>query len=337
MVAALTVSSASTLHAQQAAVDTPSAASNADAATDVASDLREPLSADDPTRKTTLTPHPIEAAPRDEHDERVRITADPVGDGALLAVSGGFDILAELVLSTGEIRPQQIDPNFSTNQLLGIDRGAISQHPDPNAATLSTVGLFTGIGYALLDPLLTGARRGPESGLVDAIMYAEAIAFTNSANDIAKVAVRRPRPYAYIDRNAYLRAGGDPATYDNTATDSALSFFSGHVATVAAISSTATYLAFARSPHSLKPWVTLVLGTALTTFVSIERVRAAAHFPTDVIAAAMAGGGIGTFVVHLHREDTLKQRPVWIGFSPPPQFDTSVEAHGGLLTLSGRF
>ena len=44
-----------------------------------------------------------------------------------------------------------------------------------------------------------------------------------------------------------------------------------------------------------RPWLTLGLGTALTTFVSVERVRAGAHFPTDVIAGAIAGGSCCLF------------------------------------------
>jgi hypothetical protein len=43
-----------------------------------------------------------------------------------------------------------------------------------------------------------------------------------------------------------------------------------------------------------------VAGTLLTAFVSYERVRAGAHFPTDVIAGSMAGGSIGVIVPHMH-------------------------------------
>ena len=43
--------------------------------------------------------------------------------------------------------------------------------------------------------------------------------------------------------------------------------------TGAAIGGTATYLAFVRSPHTARPWVTLAVASALTGFVSYERVR----------------------------------------------------------------
>ena len=260
-----------------------------------------------------------------------------MGDGAVLTMLAGFDLLSEAVLSTGEVRPQQIDPNFDTQSLLSIDRGAISQKPDSNAGTLSNIGVFTAVGFAVLDPILTVVRDGKEAGLVDGIMYAEAIAFAVGATDIAKVAVRRPRPIAYIERNQYIAAhNGSADGYDNTSTDSALSFFSGHAAVTGAISGAATYSAFSREPQSIRPGLTLLGGVALTTFVSVERVRAAAHFPTDVIAGSLIGAGSGVLVVHLHRADTLKQRPVWVGYQSMNPSDVG-HPQGGILTLSGLF
>ncbi|MEP7125382.1 MAG: phosphatase PAP2 family protein, partial [Byssovorax sp.] len=121
----------------------------------------------------------------------------------------------------------------------------------------------------------------------------------------------------------------DP-NYSNADSDSSLSFFSGHAATVGAAAGVATYLAFTRSPNGIRPWLTLAAGTALTAFVSVERVRAADHFPTDVIAGALSGAGIGVLVAHLHREDTAKQRRVWIGYTP-------AAGEGGTVTLGGVF
>jgi undecaprenyl-diphosphatase len=260
---------------------------------------------------------------------KIRFEADPIGDGAFLLSTFSFAGLLELVLSTGEIRPQQIDANFNTSNLLGIDRGAISQHIDPHAATYSNIGLYGSIGFALLDPILTGFRDGREAAIVDAFVYAESAATAWELSDLAKVAVRRPRPIAYIERANAIAAGANPATYDNTSTDSALSFFSGHAAVVSSIASTATYLAFARSPDTARPWITLGLGGALTAFVSFERVRAGAHFPTDVMAGALAGAGTGLVVVHVHREDTVQQRPLWVGFAPV--------TGGASVSISGLF
>jgi membrane-associated phospholipid phosphatase len=287
-----------------------------------------PLPGNSPARRKTLVPHPLEEEPVGG----IKFTADPIGDGAILSMALGFSAISELILSTGEIRPQQIDSTFQSSSLLGIDRGAISQKIDPNASAYSTVALVSAVGFAVLHPVISGVSRGSEAFLVDATIYAETTSIAWGLDDLAKIAVRRPRPVAYIDRNNYIAAGGDPAKYDNTSTDSALSFYSGHVTEVAAISATATYLTFARyKARDVRPWITVLAGSALTLFTAVERVRAGAHFPTDTIAGAMAGAGVGILVPHLHREDSVRQRPVWVGFAP------SVETKGGTVTFGGQF
>src|SRR4051812_11543717 len=84
-------------------------------------------------------------------------TIDPVVDG--LAIVGGatFDELLSLILSTGEIRPQA--PG-SPDVLLGIDKGAVTQTIDPNAAVKSNLGLWAAYAYVVADPLMSGLRDG---------------------------------------------------------------------------------------------------------------------------------------------------------------------------------
>jgi len=275
-----------------------------------------------PKRTQTLEPQPV-YAPSTLNGSRMQ--ADPIADGAVLGISLGFAVLSNMIISTGELRAQQISPTFSTSQLLGIDRIAVTQTVESSASLLSNLGLYTALSYAAIDSVASGFREDSrQAALVDAIIYGEVFALTAGVTNLAKMAVRRPRPVAYIEATKHKN---DP-NYSNADTDSSLSFFSGHSATVAAASGTATYLAFTRSPHSIRPWLTLAGGTALTTFVAYERVRAGAHFPTDVIAGAFAGAGIGVLVAHLHREDTAKQRRVWIGFTPGL-------VEGGTLTLGG--
>ena len=317
---------AATAHAEEAASSPPSVApAEATAATEAppAKQDVEPSKAEQ--RKVSLDPKIAQPAP----PGRVTFDIDPIADSAMIAVSLGFAGTLELVNSTGEIRPQQIAPGFHRSQLFFIDRTAIAQTPDPKAGGYSTIGLGAAVAFAFIDPILSGVReKSVQTGLADAFMYAEAISFTMAMTNIVKMAVRRPRPIAYIDAEAHQNDVG----YTNTSTDSALSFFSGHAAITATVSATASYLAFARAPHSARPWITLGVGTALTTFVSIERVRAGKHFPTDVIAGSIAGAGIGLVVPHLHRTDEIKQRRIWVGYTPAGE-----GAQGGLLNVSGTF
>jgi membrane-associated phospholipid phosphatase len=268
------------------------------------------------------------AAAHDPCDDAIKFKADPLGDGALLAASLGFAGLSEAIISTGEIRPQQIDATFDTKRLLGIDQAAISQIVDTSADAFSNGGLYLAFGFAALDSVLSGIRGGRDAALVDLTLYSEAIAFSWGLTNLAKIGFRRPRPIAYIERDRAILAGQDPATYNNTSTDSTLSFYSGHTSTTATIAAAATYLAFARSPHTMRPWATLAGGVLLTSFVGVERVRNGSHFPTDVIAGAFAGAGIGMLVVHMHRHDSDTRRPIWVGALP---------AEGGGSVMVGGF
>lgn len=262
---------------------------------------------------------------------RITFQSDPIADGAIIVVSLGSAGLLELINSTGEIRPQQIAPNFDRNQLISIDRAAVTNTMHPSAGTLSNVGLGIAGVYAALDPVLSGAReRSVQTGLVDAIMYSETVALTLALTNVVKMAVRRPRPMAYVAAEAHK----DDPNYSNSSTDSSLSFFSGHASMTGAIGATATYLAFARSPGTWRPWVTLSLATTLSTLVSVYRVRAGKHFPTDVLAGTFAGAGIGVVVPHLHRTEDVQQRRVWVGFAPEVRDN---QTRGGSLTLSGTF
>ncbi len=257
--------------------------------------------------------------------EGQHFVVDPVSDGLLIAGGGGFSILLSLVLGTGEIQPTT--PG-NPNLLLSIDRGAVTQTIDKNAATYSDVALYTAVGYAVLDSVLSGFRDGGDALLVDAVMYAESVSLTEALTDITKIAVRRPRPIDYV--NCWNFQTNQPIGTGScrSSTDLELSFFSGHAATVASIGATATYLAFVRSPRTPRPWITLGAATALTAFVSYERVRSGNHFPTDVIAGSMAGAAVGVLVPHLHRHKE-EPPPVWIGAAPSPG--------GGSVTLGGVF
>jgi undecaprenyl-diphosphatase len=278
----------------------------------------------DPARNVTLEPKAAEPKP----PGRATFSIDPIADSGLIVVSLGFATVLELINSTGEIRPQQIAPNFDRNQLIGIDRASITATPSKSAGSLSNAGLGLAVAFSFIDPVLSGFREhSVQTGLVDGMLYAESLSLTFAFTDMIKLAVRRPRPGAYI-------AAENDANFTNTSTDSALSFFSGHASMTAAVGATATYLAFTRSPHSARPWITLAAATVLTSFVSIERVRAGKHFPTDVLAGAVAGAGIGIIVPHLHRSEDVEQRKVWVGFTP---LNDRSRTEGGLLHLTGIF
>lgn len=264
-----------------------------------------------PKQRQSVVPKPELPPP-----PRTRYVADPLADGAVLSLSLGMALLSELILETGEITPQQ--PRAET-ALLSIDRPSITSPPIPKWGTASTIGLGAALAYAAIDPVFSGYRNGVESGIVDGVIYAETVSATWALTNLAKIAFRRPRPSAY-QAQAQRDASTGSTTPDGLSSDtnSAMSFFSGHASITASVTAASSYLAFSRSADRLRPWLTLGIGTALTTVVSFGRVRAGEHFPTDVIAGAMVGAGIGVLTPHLHREEPALRRPVWIGLGAEP-------------------
>lgn len=245
-------------------------------------------------------------------------TFDPVMDGAVITAGAGFALLLELIVRTGELRPQEpVDPSV----LLFIDRGtATGDHNEASAAISSNIGLGVVAAYTLADIVLAEPLdRG--DAWVYAVLYAETAAVNLALTNLVKIAVRRPRPAAYADVAAGKPVGD---------TDKALSFYSGHTSMTSALTATAVYLSFERGDPAWQSWLILGVGVATTSFVAVQRIRARAHFATDVIAGALAGAGVGVVVPHLHR----------IGQSPKirPTLGAWSDGDGaGGLAVSGRF
>jgi hypothetical protein len=161
--------------------------------------LAPPPPATSPTASASHAALPLDLKPQRVEpppSKKIRFEADPVGDTGVLAVGLTFTVLSNQILSTGEIRPQQISPTFKRTELLKIDRGAISQKIDPNSNTRSNYPLYIATAYVVGDAVADIFRESGQAALVDAIMYAEAGAITQGVTNVAKVGFRRPRPIA---------------------------------------------------------------------------------------------------------------------------------------------
>ncbi len=171
--------------------------------------------------------------------------------------------------------------------LWSIDRGTVGA-VRTGPATVSNVTLLGTGGAAAL--FLYGEAGGPHAqAREDLTVLAQAVATATLAANWLKVAVHRPRPYRYIA--AAAGSGGAAA--------SGLSFPSGHA--TGAFSAAFAYWSIEarRGRAKARAWrIAALLAGAVTT--AALRVAAREHFPTDVMAGAALGAGIGWAVPRLY-------------------------------------
>ncbi|MBN2799513.1 MAG: phosphatase PAP2 family protein [Deltaproteobacteria bacterium] len=205
------------------------------------------------------------------------LQADPAVD--LPLVLGAGSVWLSLYTQPG----RQTLPDSTTEAPRGLDALAPTTLHE-GVAGISDAVLYGSIGLGL------GATALREDRADAVLLYAEALAVNGALTELAKHAVRRPRPY----------------TLSGTALDADdnKSFFSGHTSFVAA-----TAFTTARAwdlEHDLSGGQrALAYGLAawLTAGTGAMRVAAAKHFPSDVITGAMVGGAVGWLVPELHRHE----------------------------------
>ena len=182
-------------------------------------------------------------------------------------------------------------------ELWAIDAPVVDWGTHDDARRSSDMGAMMAVAFGVVDSAITRKHDGWRSGAIKFTLYAESALTTSALTEIVKQTVQRPRPCTYQPERRYREGLACSPTDD----DAYLSFFSGHTATTAALSATATYMAFREdSEGGSRGPLTLAGGLALTGFVAAERMRAGKHFPTDVLTGAAVGAAVGVLVPHLH-------------------------------------
>jgi membrane-associated phospholipid phosphatase len=122
----------------------------------------------------------------------------------------------------------------------------------------------------------------------DVLVMSEALLVNGGINELAKVAVQRPRPFAYDGRSL-------------SDSDSYLSFYSAHTSNAFAVGMAYASTFALRHPDS--DYRYLVYGAVIAGggTTGLFRVLAGKHFPSDVIVGAMVGSAVGLTVPLLHR------------------------------------
>jgi membrane-associated phospholipid phosphatase len=171
--------------------------------------------------------------------------------------------------------------------------------------------MLYGMGAAPIAVLLVD--EGVLSMLNDVVVIYQATLIAATLSGISSLSAGRGRPYVY----------GTEAPVDvRSSTEGGLAFFSGHTSIAFALS-TSTFWTLKRTHQSgALPWVALGVGSVAASSVAVGRVLGGRHFPTDVLAGAIVGAGIGTLIPMLH--------------GIPVTIVPELEQQGGALSVVGR-
>jgi len=182
--------------------------------------------------------------------------------------------------------------SLSKNDINRFDRSAASNW-SPSAGKWSNVTLAP----VMLSP--AGFIFGDETGndiITIGVMYAESILVTQGLNGSVKHIVHRNRPYTY---------NPDAPDTKKKSDDAVLSFYSGH--TAHAFNSAVFAGTVFSDYYPENSWKYAVWGASLATasLTGYLRYRAGMHYPSDIIAGAVAGSATGWLIPSLHKTERV--------------------------------
>lgn len=197
--------------------------------------------------------------------------------------------------SPARLRPKDalwlIPFGTATGLLISSDQHTMTQAIDMNAdsrdkadkisqATLIGLGIIPASGY--LWSLANHAPQAHETGL----LAGEALINGLAVNEVLKVAFRRERPLVNNAEGKFFTSswndGGFPSNHATLAWSMAAVFASEYPG-----------------------WLTSTAVYGLASAVSVSRVLAEQHFPSDVLVGSVSGWLIGRYVYHAHHNYTL--------------------------------
>lgn len=206
---------------------------------------------------------------------------------ALIGLAVYFDRNVRLPVTVATLRNPAA---FSRNPLdiLGYDV------TDVRAANMADIGLYGGPTLPLL--LSLHPRPRPDYPVI-LVMWLETMLLTFALASVIKNRTSRPRPYVLNDTF--------PFDQQLNRNDRA-AFLSGHAALATAGSVLFARLVNHYSTNLAGYFIVWFLAGAFPGFTGFLRVKAAKHWPTDVVAGILVGGGVSTLIFRLHTTAATK-------------------------------
>lgn len=110
--------------------------------------------------------------------------------------------------------------------------------------------------------------------------------------EIFRISVQRPRPFVYGNPAEH---GPDPAHYT--------SFYSGHTSFTATVITAMMIILYSRGAPKFAFRIISAVGILSVLLTGLFRVLSERHFPSDVIAGAIAGTSVAITVALIHRRE----------------------------------
>ena len=218
-------------------------------------------------------------------------------------ITGAMPVFAEGV-SYGSL-------TFDKNDVNSFDRPFMNPYSKPLDYTATGLEIASLMTPLFLIPVPTGDywKLGVE--------YAQTIALSWGAKELAKHCVTRYRPYMYFE-------GAPQGAIDDG--DYKDSFFSGHATLSFAAAGFTTYQALTYLPDSPYKWITIGVSYALCATTAALRLASGNHFMTDVLCGAVVGSALGFLIpwvnhfwfepsLDLPENTSLMLAPVGLSFS----------------------
>ena len=172
-------------------------------------------------------------------------------------------------------------------ELSAADAASFETQNSAGALALAVPTLMSlGRGLVLKHPLsLIGSTIG-----TDLLIALETTTWNGTLNEIVRQVARRPRPFVYANLKT---TGGEVGNYT--------SFYSGHTSFAAAITLCMILTLLGRNAPLIGVFLSGAAGYSLVFLTGLFRILSARHFPTDVIAGALAGTLVALWIALRHR------------------------------------
>jgi len=188
---------------------------------------------------------------------------------------------------------------LSPDDVNPLDRNAIGYYIQSNALYSDVA-----VGAMMVAPLsVFFYEQARKEFWPIVIIGAETAAFINGLVSLSKGTFRRVRPFVY-DEQVPLE--------NKTTAYAREAFFSGHTSNAATFGFLSAYMIDQYTDNKAVEIIAWTVGTSVPLLTGIFRFRSGNHFPTDIIAGYLIGGGTGILIPWLHRvQNSDRTRNGW--------------------------